>query len=579
MLQANHFFAFLKPRQRTGWRGRLHHVLTRIGPTWRSAPFRRVVQTVCLALFLYAFFYVCWPYAAEFSTATFHDKQHFPAEVFLLIDPLVGLSTALAGKLFNWATLWWMLGILAFCIIIPRAFCGYFCPLGTLIDIFDWLIGRHFQRFHVQPNGPAQSSRWWVHIKYYVLTAVLITSLLGVMTAGFFSAIPVLTRGLLFTGGYPQLAGLKGEYNVPPVDWTFYLSIALFVAVFTTSLMGKRFWCRYLCPSGALLSVFNVFRVTERKVESSCINCNKCVEICPFDAILEDFHTRTEDCTWCQTCGGVCPTQSIKFVTRWNDADLKEPGEPAVQPRPTSRRGFVAGSFLGAAAAAVVRVTGTAKAADAPRPLRPPGSVPEADFLQLCIRCGECFKVCPGPVLHPAGLEHGLDSLWTPVAHPEHAGCHQDCNFCTQVCPTGAIQPLDILVKRKTHMGLAKINTETCLPYREDNKRNYCDLCVVECQRAGYNAIHFQELRIELDPPPPEGLFSQDQLDAMSRIQAPVVDADACVGCGICEYICHTRLAVHEQVLDAAAIVVFAENEHRLAQFPADARLLPDPGV
>ncbi|MEX0704126.1 MAG: 4Fe-4S binding protein [Planctomycetales bacterium] len=573
--QANHFFGFLKPRQRTGWRGRAHGWLARLGPTWRSAPFRRVIQAVCLVLFLHAFFYVCWPYADDFSTGTFHDKQHFPAEAFLLIDPLVGLSTALAGKLLNWATLAWMLGILAFCIVIPRAFCGYFCPLGTLIDVFDRLVGRHFQRFHVRPNGPSGSSRWWVHIKYYVLAAVLATSLFGVLTSGFFSAIPVLTRGLLFIGGYPQLAALKGAHNVPPLGWTFYLSLALFFGVFGAGLMGKRFWCRYLCPSGALLSVFNFFRVTERKVESSCINCNKCVEICPFDAILEDFNTRTADCTWCQTCGGVCPTHSIKFVTRWDREELKEPGEPAVQSRPLSRRGFVAAAVLGASAAALTRVAGGAGKSDRPRPLRPPGSVPEEDFLGLCIRCGECFKVCPGPVLQPAGLEHGLDSLWTPVARPEHAGCHQDCNFCTQVCPTGAIQPLGILLKRRTHMGLAKINTEACLPYREDGRREYCDLCVKECASAGYHAIRFEELRIELDPPPPEGLFTQDELDAMSFIQVPVVDAAACVGCGICEYRCHTALVAQEKVLDASAIVVVAENEHRLRRFPTDPAALP----
>ena len=94
------------------------------------------------------------------------------------------------------------------------------------------------------------------------------------------------------------------------------------------------------------------------------------------------------------------------------------------------------------------------------RPLRPPGSVPEAEFLDLCIRCGECFKVCPGPVLHPAGLESGWEALWTPVVVPSHAGCHQDCNFCTQVCPTHAIRPLSLQEKRKTSIGLAVINTE-----------------------------------------------------------------------------------------------------------------------
>ena len=93
--------------------------------------------------------------------------------------------------------------------------------------------------------------------------------------------------------------------------------------------------------------------------------------------------------------------------------------------------------------------------------MRPPGSVPEDLFLDLCIRCAQCFKVWPGPVLHSARLEYGWESLWTPVANLDHGGCHQDCNFCTLVCPTGAIQPLEIAAKRRFHMGLARVDPET----------------------------------------------------------------------------------------------------------------------
>jgi NAD-dependent dihydropyrimidine dehydrogenase PreA subunit len=195
--------------------------------------------------------------------------------------------------------------------------------------------------------------------------------------------------------------------------------------------------------------------------------------------------------------------------------------------------------------------------------------VPEELFLDLCIRCGQCFKVCPGPVLHPAGVEHGWESLWTPVVRPDHAGCHQDCNFCTQVCPTGAIQPLDIAVKRKVHMGLARVDTNTCLPLRAANRRD-CDLCYFECQRAGYHAIEMREIEIELDPPPPEGMFSELELHEMSRIRAPFVEADACVGCGICQYRCHMTHVVQQQELARSAIIVVAENEHRLTSYPAE---------
>jgi ferredoxin len=571
---ANLFFGFLKKSQRTGWRGATWRWLERIGPVTRSSPVRRAIQILCLLLFLDAFFRVCWPYSSEFSSTTLSDKEYLTVESFLLIDPLVGLSTAIAGRVLNWDTLSWMVGIVAFCIVIPRAFCGYFCPLGTLIDAFDWLIGRHFKRWHVQDNPIAIGKpRRWVHFKYYLLAGILVTSAFGVLTSGYASAIPVLTRGLLFSLGQAQLSIFKGEAHVPPAGPMLYVSLALFAIVFLLSLKGRRFWCRYVCPSGALLSAFNFFRVGERKVESSCINCNKCVEVCPFDAIQEDFTTRTNDCTYCQTCGGVCPTDAIKFVSRWNTVELKIINDPPVEPRPLSRRGFVAAGLLGGAASlatkAVRAATGNnASSEDSSRPLRPPGSVPEPQFLDLCIRCGECFKVCPGPVLHPAGLGYGLESLWTPVATPEHAGCHQDCNFCTQVCPTGAIQPLDLQTKRETHMGLAVVNTQTCLPFSDTNRED-CNLCFLECEQAGYHAIEMRPIELEIDREELEAQgFPEPIIDEMGRILAPFVDADKCVGCGICTYRCHTRYVKQETRLTSAAIQIVPDNEDR-----------PHPGV
>ena len=318
---ANIFFPYLKPRERTGWRGASHNLLARLGPTWRSSPFRRVVQTACLVLFFFAFFHVCWPYSRQFSATTLSDKEWFPVETFLLIDPLVGVSTALAGRVLNWTTLGWTAGILLFCLVVPRAFCGYLCPLGTLIDLFDWLVGRRFRRFHLPPGGPTR--RWWVYIRYYLLVGVLVASLGGVLLSGFVSAIPVLTRGLLFTGGRWQLGLMKGANHLLPVDWTFYMSVLLFAGTFLASLLGKRFWCRYLCPSGALLSLVSLFRVGQRKVEDTCTGCGKCIEVCPFDAVGQDFTTDTRNCAFCQSCGGVCPTHSIKFVTRWHNETLK----------------------------------------------------------------------------------------------------------------------------------------------------------------------------------------------------------------------------------------------------------------
>lgn len=551
---ANIFFPYLKKNQRTGWRGMLDRSLKRMTPGWRSAPLRCLSQSVFLFLFLHFFFCVCWPYAEHFSESTFSDKEYFPVDAFLLVDPLVGLSTALAGKVLN-VTLWWSVGIILLCLIVPRGFCGYVCPLGTLIDVFDWLVGRRTSRLRLSRRG------WWNHLKYYLLTGVLVSSLFGLLLSGFVGAIPVLTRGMLFTGGRLQLGLVKGWNHLAPAGGALYVSIALFSLVFLSSLLGRRFWCQNVCPSGALFSLLNCLGLSERKVEDSCNRCNRCRELCPFDAIHDDYTTRTSDCTFCQTCGGGCPPRAIKFVSRWNAENLKKDAKPTVPSPPLSRRGFLTATLSGVAAAVPAKFGAYGGKRSDKKPLRPPGSVPEDLFLDLCIRCGECFKVCPGPVIHPAGMEYGLESLWTPVVIPSKAGCHQDCNFCTQVCPTGAIQPLRIEVKRKTHMGIAEVNPEICLPFGRGGGREECSLCYEECRRAGYDAIALRTVRIELNPPPPEGVFSEQEIEDMSRIQVPLVDPAACVGCGICEYRCHTRYVTQEGRFQASAILIKAQSE------------------
>jgi len=526
-------------RNSQGWRRRAEVLLRKLGPTWRYSPARRISQVLCLGLFCYLFFYVAWPYATVFTAHVLRDKEWLPAEVFLWLDPLVGLTTAVASRQWNVALLG-AGGILLVCLLFPRGFCGYVCPLGTLIDGFDWLVGKRITHLRVTRRGT------WVHLRYYLLTAVIIAALCGVLLSGYVAAIPVLTRGLLFTGGRIQLGLMKGWIQVGPATWSMYLSLLLFAAVFLLGLLGKRFWCRYVCPSGAVFSVFSLLTIGERKVEAACIGCGKCIELCPFDAIQQDDTTRTLDCAFCQTCGGACPTHAIKFVTRWNRDKLKEPNDSSVVPCPLSRRGFIASGIAGMGTALGMQ------AGAKTQPLRPPGSVPEHEFLDLCIRCGECFKVCPGPVLQPAGLEFGWEALWTPVLVPSHAGCHQDCNFCTQVCPTQAIRPLSLPEKRKTSIGLAIINPKTCLAHAGQRD---CRLCFEECEAAGYHAIRMRPIKLKLGDIP-QGVFSEEQLEAMGSIEAPFVNADACTGCGLCEYRCHTTYTKQEHVLSESAIWV-----------------------
>ena len=475
------------------------------------------------------------------------SKESLPADTFLVIDPLVSLSTAIASRSWVWSLASAAI-ILIVCVVIPRGFCGYLCPLGTLIDLFDWTVSNRVQRFRVADDG------WWVHVKYYLLAGTLVCAVMGVLVSGYFAAIPVITRGMLFLGDPLQSGLARGWHQVPPLNAGHFVSIALFLGVLGLGLLKPRFWCKYVCPSGAVFSLGNLFRATERKVEHTCINCNKCVEICPFDAIKPDFTTRTTDCTLCQTCAGVCPTHAIKFVERWNTVELKVENDPPTGETALGRRGFMslaagtAAAMVGGTTLSVVTKTFGARVDASPYGLfvRPPGSVPEPEFLQMCIRCGECFKACPYNVLQPMGFwEQGLEGLWTPYVVADHAGCAPSCNACGEVCPTGAIRALPLEEKRVARMGLAIVNEQTCLPFAN---REACQLCVDECASAGYHAIEFTRVHTQVDA---DGLPIEG-----SGYVAPVVLADKCVGCGLCQMQCYQFNVKQKGVLDASAIIV-----------------------
>jgi NAD-dependent dihydropyrimidine dehydrogenase PreA subunit len=144
-------------------------------------------------------------------------------------------------------------------------------------------------------------------------------------------------------------------------------------------------------------------------------------------------------------------------------------------------------------------------------------------------------------------FQQGLEGLWTPQVVADWAGCESSCNTCGHVCPTGAIRALLIVEKKAARMGLAVVNQQTCLPYAA---REACQLCVDECVAAGYRAIEFTRVHSELDE---QGLPVED-----SGFLAPVVLAEKCVGCGLCQTRCYRINVKLQGQLDQSAILVAA---------------------
>jgi len=540
-------------------RGRVRLFLRALGPTWEAAPVRRLVEAAAFTLFLVLFFYVAWPYGSK-NYATFREsKELVDAEAFLALDPLVSVSTSLAARVPVWL-LAWAGALLAVCLVFPRGFCGYLCPLGTLIDLTDWALLRRIGRKRPLDGGA------WRHTRYGLLLATLVAAGMGILVAGFVAAIPVVVRGMAFIAGPLELGLTKGWHLVPEYGAEKVLSVALFAMVLGLGLVAPRFWCRYLCPSGALFSIANHLRLTERRVGPSCIKCGKCVKTCPFDAVKPDFSTRGMECTVCQTCGGACPVHAINFTARWSRAPEPAaeatgcPTAPAAGAKGStgakdlagvavSRRGLLGGAACGVVCGvgAAFGVRGVGKR-DLPPLIRPPGSVPERQFLRLCIRCGECYQACPNNVLQPVGFDRPVSELWTPQVVANWSGCEPSCNNCGHVCPTGAIRALPMAEKCAAHIGLAVVNQRTCLPYIgfEGN----CRMCADECTAAGYEAIDMVRINVAIDTggKPIEG----------SGDLVPVVDPAKCVGCGLCQNRCHKINVLAEKLLAEEAIRVEA---------------------
>ncbi|HOY60200.1 MAG TPA: hypothetical protein PK640_18930 [Verrucomicrobiota bacterium] len=101
-------------------------------------------------------------------------------------------------------------------------------------------------------------------------------------------------------------------------------------------------------------------------------------------------------------------------------------------------------------------------------------------------------------------------------------------------------------------MGLAVVDSKVCLPHRGELD---CRLCFEECLTAGYRAIEMRPSRLATGPVP-EGTFSPEEVEQMGQIQAPFVNSDACVGCGLCEYRCQAVWVSQQRRLQRSAIVV-----------------------
>jgi polyferredoxin len=333
----------------------------------------------------------------------------------------------------------------------------------------------------------------------------------------------------------------ESVYTEPREYWQAWVVGLIFIGFLFANWWIPRFFCRAICPLGALLGIFSRFalwRIDRDPVR--CTDCDLCLKSCE-GASDPQADLRKSECFVCLNCIEDCPHDALSF--RFLPRKASEVTYPAV-----GRRELVLASLFGLFFFPMARLSGGVRKNFNRAVIRPPGSVAEDEFLRRCIKCDQCIRVCPTNVLQPSLFEAGLEGLWTPIMISKMGWCELNCTLCSQVCPTGAIREISIAEKLgigpfegkgPVKTGTAFYNQGRCLPWAMDTS------CVV-CE--------------EVCPVSPKAIFTRnvevtDRWGATIQLKRPYIDANKCIGCGICEHECPVK--------DDPAVYVTAIGESR----------------
>ncbi|MEJ2657009.1 MAG: 4Fe-4S binding protein [Desulfobacterales bacterium] len=633
-------------------------------------------RRICQGFFLVLFLGFC-------AVTTLGDQwwqlRGWPVNWMIQLDPLVGLATLLTTRTV-YSGLLWGLATIVLTIILGRFFCGWICPFGSIHQFVGFLAKRKQSipaKIKLNQYHPGQSIKYWIliflltistlelaidlirlpithRLLFGILMLAALTGLIfrvvrqasatpGKIGRVFLIFIAVwLLLGTFFNTYQTSAASLQiglldpipllyrsiNLVILPLVDRTSvsvstipraydgtWLIAFVFLSAILLNLAVPRFYCRFICPAGAMfgiLSRFAIWRVGKTKNE--CIDCGLCEKNCE-GACSPTSQIRINECVLCMNCLNECRHDLMTYQIAPSASGEKFTPD-------LSRRQFLVSAVSGAAAIPMLRISGRLEGSWNPALVRPPGALTEKMFLSRCIKCGQCMRICPTNVIHPAGLQGGLEGLWTPVLDFRigTSGCQFNCIACGNLCPTAAIRPISIDERlgrnRYAEQGPIKIGTAfvdrgRCLPWAMNRP---CIVCQENCPvspkairtREVFNPIDTgsalivakaDALYIEFQGTGPgmdqwatgdyytvvlpsadhrprrivgnwerglrvaEGLpfelppKSGSRVEIQIRLQQPHVDPEHCIGCGVCEHEC--------PVPGKRAIRVTADNESR----------------
>ena len=466
------------------------------------------------------------------------------AAVFFILITLLFLD--FTGTLHHW--LGWMakiqflpavmalnvvvvVALIALTLVFGRIYCSIICPLGVFQDILARL------RRKKNKYSYSKEVRW---LRYPVLVVFVIAVVAGIGSV-FQLLAPYSSYGRIATMIFQPIWKLGNNLlaNIAErVDsYAFYttdvwmksmpvliIALVTLVVLIVLAWRGGRTYCNTICPVGTILSFFARFSFLKIHFdEDKCKNCSLCSKNCKAACI--DFKTHTVDYSRCVVCGNCI--ESCKFgALRYDNQRIHQKAQAEGRTVDASKRSFLLASALVSTAALAQKKEklmdgGLAELEDkvAPKrqtPLTPPGSLSFQNLSTRCTGCQLCISECPNQVLRPSS---DLMHLMQPTMSYEHGYCRPECTRCSEVCPAGAIKPVDKPDKSSIQIGHAVWIKKNCVVLTDEVE---CGNCARHCPAGAIEMVH-------LDP--------NDEDSPM----VPAVNETACIGCGACEYVCPSR--------------------------------------
>lgn len=424
-----------------------------------------------------------------------------------------------------------IIGLVVLTLLMGRIYCSVICPLGIFQDIISWISGKT-KKNRFRYSKPLNWLRYGMLILFAVAFIAGIGSLVALLAP--YSAYGRMVSNLLspiYLWGNNLLAYFAEQAD----SYTFYSTevwikggATLIVAIITLVILmvlawkNGRTYCNTICPVGTVLGFLSRFSILKPVIDTDkCNGCGLCARNCKASCIDSKNHAIDYSrCVVCLDCIDKCKQGAIKYVPR------KKCTTCATEKVDNGRRAFMTATAI-AATASVVKAQekkldgGLATIIDKEKPLRetpivPPGALSAKNFAKHCTACQLCVQACPNQVLRPST---GLMNMMQPEVSYERGYCRPECTKCSEVCPAGAIRPIDKVEKSSIQVGHAVWVEKNCVVNTDQVS---CGNCARHCPTGA----------IQMVP--------KDANDPKS-LKIPAINTERCIGCGACENLCPSR--------------------------------------